>query len=95
MAFEDAAYLSLLLASSPQPIDHDRLFATFETRRRARLERVGKLAKAAGGIKSKTGPVAWYFKRWLIWAFFGWKGWVVRNPGITLYDVTAESLDIT
>ena len=93
MAFEDAALLSRLLDS----IDDERrhIFAHFERIRRPRIERVRRLSKVAGGLKSNTmNPWVWWAKKWLIWAYFAWNRFVVRDTRITAYNVMDEVNEI-
>jgi 2-polyprenyl-6-methoxyphenol hydroxylase-like FAD-dependent oxidoreductase len=96
MAFEDIALLARLLsATTTNAPDYDKLFGHFERTRRRRIERVKKLSQAAGQVKATSpGPWAWYFKSWLIWAYFAVHRFVLRDTRLTSYDVMTEDIDI-
>ena len=95
LAFEDAAYLSRLLTSTEAVNKgYDRLFAQFETARRARVADIVKSAKPSSTIKSHVSPWIWYLKKWAFWAFFWWHGREVRMGHDQSYDVMKESIEV-
>jgi 2-polyprenyl-6-methoxyphenol hydroxylase-like FAD-dependent oxidoreductase len=95
-ALEDAAYMGRLLSSEEATSKgFDAVFRHFETVRRARINEVKRLAKAAGTVKSKSGPWAWWLKQWAIWAFFTvWNRGVVRSSSITTFDVQKADIRV-
>jgi len=93
-AFEDAALLSRLL-SSPHTsgLTPDALFARFERLRRPRIQEVARISQKGGQVKgTSVSNWRWTLKKWLIWAYFAWNGFVVKQTGISAYDVMAEDI---
>lgn len=95
-AFEDATFLARLLGSEAAVAQgYDKLFSHFEKVRRQRMDYIKKSAKMAGGrFKSTSGPWVWWLKKWGIYLFFAWNGFVLGDTKLTGYDVMEEDIEV-
>lgn len=91
VAFEDAAILARLLTLTSELYSYERMFERLEELRRPRIDTLRKTA-IGGALKVRTGPWAWYFKKWAFRAFFWWKSGVLSHMGATTYDVDQVEL---
>lgn len=92
MAFEDAAILTRLLTLEGTP-DYEKLFSKFEAIRKPRVESLRESSKG-DLFKAKTGPWAWYLKKWVFRAFFWWNNGVLQHTKETTYDVDEVSIAV-
>lgn len=96
-AFEDAGYLTRLLAND-QAVErgYDRLFAHFEKVRKARLDYVRAFTRTSGNTRgTSANSLMWAVKKALMGAYFWFKGGVAKDTRITGYDVSEESIEVS
>lgn len=95
LAFEDAAILTRILTStSPKLSDlsYEQRFAQFEAIRRPRIKKLRDNESTSNAVKTRTGPLLWYAKKWAFRGFFWWKGGIMRHFDEGVGDV--DEIDI-